>query len=111
MACVHGNRVYKCPECAAVAKGKLAATRDTDERLVERCSAMLSMLQMDAMLRQGDPVADLMAFVMAEKGRAADPALADTLPLVLYFGTKEDRDAFVAAVREAKPGMYSKHLP
>ena len=51
------------------------------------------------------------AFVMAEKGRSADPALEGTLPLVLYFGTKEDREEFVAVVREAKPGMYSKHLP
>ena len=111
MACVHGNRVYKCPECAAEAKGQLAVVKDTDERLRERCKAMLSMLQMDALLRQGDPVADLMAFVMAEKGRSADAALEDTLPLVLYFGTKEDREEFVAVVREAKPGMYSKHLP
>ena len=111
MACVHGNRGYKCPECASKAKGKLAVTRDTDGRLRERCKAMLSMLQMDAMLRQGSAVDDLMAFVAAEKGRSADPALEDTLPLVLYFGTKEDREEFVAVVREAKPGMYSKYLP
>lgn len=110
MAGRHG-KFCRCTDCIATHKDRLTKTRDGDAALRERCKAMLSMIQMDAMLRQGDPVSDLMAFVMAEKGRAADPALADTLPLVLYFGTKEDREEFVAVVREAKPGMYSKHLP
>lgn len=63
------------------------------------------------MLRQGSPVDDLMAFVVAEIGRSADDRLAETLPLVLYFATKQDRDEFVAAVQEAKPGMVARKLP
>lgn len=110
MAGRHG-KFCRCTDCMAAHKTRLAEKRDGDGALRERCKAMLSILQIDAMLRQGDPVSDLMAFVMAETGRSADPALEDTLPLVLYFGTKEDREEFVAVVREAKPGMYSKHLP
>lgn len=32
-------------------------------------------------------------------------AVADAEPLILYFPTKEDREGFIAAVQEAKPGM------
>lgn len=53
----------------------------------------------------------LMAFVMSEKGRAADESLKDTLPLVLYFGSEADREEFVAIVHEAKPGMIAKRMP
>jgi hypothetical protein len=81
------------------------------EGLRERCKAMYQKMGVDAMLRQGSPVDDLMAFVLAEIGRSADVALEKTLPLVLYFQTDEDREEFIAAVHEAKPGMMSKRLP
>lgn len=77
----------------------------------ERCKAFYQQQGMNAMLRQGDPVEDIMAFVIAETGRAADPSLAETLPLCLYFPTAEDRDDFISIVREAKPGMMMKRLP
>ncbi len=32
-------------------------------------------------------------------------AVADTLPLVLYFGNEDDREEFVQVVLAAKPGM------
>lgn len=35
------------------------------------------------------------------------PEIKDCSPLILYFGTKEERDEFVALVGEAKPNMRS----
>lgn len=80
-------------------------------RLRDRCKTFLNKLQTDAMLRQGSPVDDLMAFVIAETGRAADPRLEETLPLCLYFGTVEERDEFVGLVQQANPGMVMKRMP
>jgi len=65
----------------------------------------------NAIMRVGSPVENLMAFVVAETGRAADERLEESLPLCLYFGSDEDREEFVAMVREAKPGMMMKRLP
>jgi len=79
--------------------------------LRERCKAMYQQMQRDAMLRQGSPVDDLMAFVLAEKGRAADARLEESLPLVVYLGNSEDREEFIAMVREAKPKMIAKRMP
>ena len=79
--------------------------------LRERCKAMYEKMGRDAMLRQGSPVDDLMAFVVAETGRSADKGLEETLPLCLYFGSAEDREEFIAIVREAKPGMVMKQMP
>lgn len=79
--------------------------------LRERCTEFYQAQSRNAMLRQGSPVEDLMAFVVAETGRIADDVLSETLPLCLYFGTKEDRDEFIEAVREAKPGMVMKKMP
>lgn len=79
--------------------------------LRDRCAEFYQSQGRNAILRQGNPVEDLMAFVVAETGRGADDALSETLPLCLYFGTKEDREEFVALVREAKPGMMMKQLP
>jgi hypothetical protein len=79
--------------------------------LRERCKEFYQRMGQNAMMRQGDPVDDLVAFVLAERGRAADERLDDALPLCLYFGSKADRDEFVAAVREANPGMVMKEMP
>lgn len=82
--------------------------RDT---LRDRCQAFLSQLRNDAMLRQGSPVEDLIAFVIAEQGRAADHRLEDALPLCLYFADDKGRDEFIAAVAAAKPNMIVKKMP
>ena len=79
--------------------------------LRERCKAMYQKMQRDAVLRQGDPVEDLVAFVIAEKGRSADESLKDSLPLCLYFANEADREEFVAAVHAAKPNMIAKRMP
>jgi hypothetical protein len=79
--------------------------------LRDRCKAFYQQMQRDAMLRQGSPVDDLVAFVVAENGRTADPALAETLPLCLYFPSEQDREEFIALVQEAKPHMLMKRLP
>ena len=79
--------------------------------LRDRCKEIARTLSRDAMLRQGDPVETILAFVCAEIGRKADPSLDKTLPLVLYFGSDADRDEFVEAVRIAKPNMISRKFP
>lgn len=38
------------------------------------------------------------------------PELTGTTPLVLYFKTETDRQEMIAAIREAKPWMITKHL-
>ena len=119
--------IVRCPDCGAVASyGREIAhksscpsvDRKSDRRrpegyasLRDRCREFLAKAQRDAIMRQGSPVDDLMAFVVAETGRSADLRLEETLPLCLYFATNADRDEFIAAVREAKPGMVMKRMP
>lgn len=79
--------------------------------LRDRCKEMLGRMQRDAMLRQGSPVDDLLAFVLSEKGRAADERLEDTMPLVLYFADEQGRDDMIALIREMHPGMMTKAMP
>ena len=78
--------------------------------LRDRCKDHYQQQGRNAMLRQGDPVEDLMAFVISEIGRAADDKLEETLPLCLYFQTKEDRDDFAALVLREKPNMRAKKI-
>jgi hypothetical protein len=54
--------------------------------------------------------AELMEFVLSERGRAADTALKDSLPLICYFATEQDRAEFVALMHAAKPNMRSKSI-
>lgn len=79
--------------------------------LRDRCTEMYQKMGRDAMLRQGSPVDDLMAFVRSEVGRAADPILSDTKSLIIYFGNEQDRGDFLALVHEVKPGMMAKRIP
>ena len=79
--------------------------------LRDRCKAQYQRMTQNAILRTGDPVEDLTAFVMAEIGKAADSRLDDAEPLVLYFSDPKEREEFVALIMEAKPGMVSKKWP
>jgi hypothetical protein len=79
--------------------------------LRQRCGRFPVTLRENEMLRQGSPVDDLMAFVVAETGRTADLKLEEALPLCLYFADDADREGFIADVREAKPNMIMKKLP
>lgn len=79
--------------------------------LRERCKAMYQQMGRDAMLRQGDPVEDLVAFVISEVGRAADDRLDESYPLCLYFSDEQDRREFVEAVHVAKPNMLPRVWP
>jgi hypothetical protein len=79
--------------------------------LRNRCKALYQKIQQDAMFRQGSPVDDLMTFVIAERGRAADDSLAEALPLCLYFGSDHDREEIVALVHEVKPNTIAKRMP
>ncbi len=38
------------------------------------------------------------------------PELACTKPLILYFGSEEDRAEFVEIVQDAKPGLIARKL-
>lgn len=79
--------------------------------LRDRCRELYGRMSRDAMLRQGDPIETLVAFVTSEIGRTADRSLDSSLPLCLYFASEEDRREFVELVREAKPGMVMKEVP
>lgn len=79
--------------------------------LRDRCQEMYQTMTRNAMLRQGSPVDDLMAFVQSEIGRTADPSLEDTRSLILYFANEEDRAGMKAVLLDAKPGMYAKDIP
>lgn len=79
--------------------------------LRDRCREILSIIRTDGILRQHDPVDTLVAFVTAETGRGADTSLGDALPLCLYFRNREDREEFIAVMRETKPEMITKSLP
>jgi hypothetical protein len=75
--------------------------------LRERCQQFLTGAGQHAI----PPIDDLMAFVIAEVGRHADYSLEETLPVCMYFATKQDREEFIAAVMEAKPGMITRRMP
>lgn len=79
--------------------------------LRERCKKMYQQMSRDAMLRQGDPVENLMAFVQAEIGRTADERLENTCSLILYFGNEPDRAEFQALVAGGKPNWVMKGIP
>lgn len=79
--------------------------------LRDRCRAFYQKSRQDAMLRQNNPVDELVNFVVSEIGRAADPRLEDSLPLCLYFQSEQDRKEFIDVVWEAKPGMISRKWP
>lgn len=79
--------------------------------LKDRCVDFVHRVNMNAMLRQNSPVDDLVSFVVTEIGRAADERFDNSVPLALYFSTEEDRAEFLEAVKEAKPGMISRHWP
>lgn len=82
-----------------------------EDTLRERCREMLGVLQRDAMLRQGNPVESLLAFVLAEKGRAADASLESTKPLVLYFADDTQREEFLDIWKGLHIGSITKELP
>jgi hypothetical protein len=56
----------------------------------ERCKAFLSKLQRDAMLRQGSPVDDLLAFIAAERVAFAGTAIIHMVNRFLAWSLPED---------------------
>lgn len=106
-----------CPKCGTEFMGSDALGSPclecavAESKLRDRCKEFFQKQQRNGMLRQGSPVDDLMAFVQSERGRAADPSLEDTLPMILYFGNEQDREEFKAIIREVKPGMVAKPIP
>lgn len=57
-----------------------------------------------------DDVDDLMAFVLAEKGRDAVPTGKDVAPVVLFCDDEESRELVVDAFK-AMRGVKSKKMP
>lgn len=78
--------------------------------LRERCKKLYQKLGTDAMLRQHDPVQTIVEFVVAETGRAAGQLGDNTLPLVLYFKTEEDREEFIELFKITHPTMISRKV-
>lgn len=76
-----------------------------DGALRERCRELANQLQVDGMLRQNNPVDTIFNFVCAEIGKSADGELDDTLPLVLYFATEQDREDFKREIMAAMPAV------
>jgi hypothetical protein len=77
--------------------------------LKDRCKQFIADAKRD---ETQNTLADaLVAFVTTEIGRAADERFEDSVPLALYFATVEDREVFVKAINDAKPGMISKRWP
>lgn len=79
--------------------------------LRSRCKALYQKMQHDAMFHQGSPVDDLMAFVIAERGRAVDESLGETLPLCLFFGSDQEREECIELIHEIKPNTIAKRMP
>lgn len=79
--------------------------------LRERCLAFYQKQDRDAMLRQGDPVQNIVDFVLSEIGRAADNCLNDSAPLVLYFSTPQDRQELLDTIMAEKPSMLARKWP
>jgi hypothetical protein len=79
--------------------------------LRNRCEAMYQKIQQDAMFRRGSPVDDLMTFVVAERERATDSSLVETLPLCLYFRSDRDREECMELIHEVKPNTIAKRMP
>ena len=79
--------------------------------LRERCQSVHATMTRDAILRQGNPIETLEAFVIAERGRAADPVLDEAFPLCLYFADETSRDEFVALVLSVKGATRTIKLP
>ena len=82
-----------------------------DDSFKDRCVALHQKLVRDAMLRQGDPAQTILEFVLSERGRSADKSLSESWPVVLYFGSEQDQEEFIALIRAAKPGMVAKKVP
>jgi hypothetical protein len=66
---------------------------------------------MDQFATSAESGEDLLAFVVTEIGRTADERFEDSIPMALFFRTPIDREEFLAAIMEAKPGMISKRWP
>lgn len=86
-------------------------TEADTKTLRSRCQHMIDQMNRDAILRQGSPADDLMAFVLAERSRTADDSFAEALPLCLYFTTAEDSEEFITVFHRAKPNVITKRLP
>jgi hypothetical protein len=79
--------------------------------LRERCEALYQRMQQGAMFRHGSPAGDLMTFVIAERGRAADETLAEAFPLCLYFNSDREREECIELIYEIKPTAIAKRVP
>lgn len=74
----------------------------------ERAKEFLDRQRMRAITRTGDPVQDLLEFVMAERGR--EPELEDAYALVLYVDSAETANEITTAFQQAKPGCISRSI-
>lgn len=74
--------------------------------LKDRCEAFYKQIKAG----ESSP-ADLIGFVIAEKGRAANSAFEDKLPLCIYFANDKDREEFIQVLKLFNPALIEKKLP
>lgn len=79
--------------------------------LRERCKALLEEMITMSIDDDNDDIDNLMAFVLAEKGRSADRRLEESLPLVLYCEDDAFRDELIAAFKAVRPNIVTKKMP
>ena len=78
--------------------------------LRDHCRDFVTTQNRRAMMRVGDPVQELMEFVLSERGRHAAPELDETLPLCLYFGNEAEREDFIRMVQQINPNMQARKV-
>lgn len=74
----------------------------------DRAKAFLDQQRLRGIMRTGDPVQDLIDFVLAERGR--EPELEDAHAVVLYLDSAESAEEIKAAFLEAKPGCITRSV-
>jgi hypothetical protein len=81
-------------------KRKAPSPKPFSEALRERCRKVLGQIQTDGMLRQGDPVQTLFDFILAERGAAHSPEIAESKAVILYYEDEDDRTAMIDNLRK-----------
>lgn len=71
--------------------------------LLDRCRDFMAPYRVGMEPADDRDAQKLIDFVCVEVGRAADPRLDQSLPLVLYFDNDGDRQAMIEAVQAEKP--------
>lgn len=96
--------------------GYTAPTNEPGEQFVRYAQAFMEGENIRLVIRNGEGVDNEISVPRGDAAQLAtamvtpDDRLNGTKPLVLYFGSDEDRDELIAAVHEIKPDMIARKL-